>query len=164
MTLRSWATPLTVGAFLLISVTGILMFFHLETGLSKAAHEWLGWFLVAGVAAHLWLNWRAFTTYFKRPAAVAIMGAGALVLAASLLVPGSEGGALPVRQVLGSLTKAPISTLALLAGKDEATLLASLAAEYPGATADQTLTDLAAGNPEAAVGLLAKVYAKPAAE
>lgn len=80
MTPRSWATPLTVGAFPLISVTGILMFFHLETGLSKAAHEWLGWFLVAGVAAHLWLNGRAFTTYFKRPAAVAIMGAGALVL------------------------------------------------------------------------------------
>lgn len=164
MTLRSWATPLTVGAFLLISVTGILMFFHLETGLSKVAHEWLGWFLVFGVAAHLWLNWRAFTTYFKRPAAMAIMGAGALVLAASLLVPAPEGAGVPVRQVLGSLTQAPIATLALLAGKDEATLLASLAADHPGATPDQTLTDLAAGNPEAAVGLLAKVYAGAEAE
>lgn len=159
MTLRSWATPLTVGAFLLISVTGILMFFHLETGLSKVAHEWLGWFLVTGVAAHLWLNWRAFTTYFKRPAAVAIMGAGVLVLTASLLMPGPEGGAVPVRQVLGSLTKAPISTLASLAGKDEASLLASLASDHPGVTADQTLADLTKDNPEAAIGLLAKVYA-----
>ncbi len=159
MTLRSWATPLTVGAFLLIAVTGILMFFHLETGLSKVAHEWLGWLLVTGVAAHLWLNWRAFTTYFKRPAAVAIMGAGVVVLTASLLVPGPEGGAVPVRQVLGSLTKAPISTLASLAGKDEATLLASLAGDHPGVTADQTLADLATDNPEAAIGLLAKVYA-----
>lgn len=159
MTLRSWATPLTVAAFLLISVTGILLFFHLETGLSKAAHEWLGWFLVVGVAAHLWLNWRAFTTYFKRPAAMAIMGAGGLALVASLLVPAGEGGAVPVRQVLGSLTKAPIATLAVLAGKDEASLLASLTADHPDATAEQSLTDLSDGNPEAAIGLLSKVYA-----
>lgn len=164
MTLRSWATPLTVGAFLLISVTGILMFFHLETGLSKVAHEWLGWFLVAGVAAHLWLNWRAFTTYFKRPAAVAIMGAGAVALVASLLVSGSEGGAVPVRLVLGSLTKAPISTLATLAGTDEATLLARLAAEYPGATADQSLADLSGTTPDAAIGLLSKVFVAAPAE
>ncbi len=51
--------------------------------------------------------------------------------------------------MLGALTKAPI-----------ATLLASLAVEHPGVTADQTLTDLATDNPEAAIGLLAKVYAR----
>lgn len=164
MTLRSWATPLTVGAFLLISVTGILMFFHLETGLSKVAHEWLGWFLVFGVAAHLWLNWRAFTTYFKRPAAMAIMAAGVAVLLASVSVPAGEGGGLAVRQVIGSLTTAPISTLAALSGKEEASLLAMLAVDHPGVTADQTLTDLAAGNADAAVGLLAKVYAEAEAE
>ncbi|MEY4304523.1 MAG: hypothetical protein RIT52_698, partial [Pseudomonadota bacterium] len=139
MTLRSWATPLTVGAFLLISVTGILMFFHLETGLSKVAHEWLGWFLVFGVAAHLWLNWRAFTTYFKRPAAMAIMAAGVAVLLASVSVPAGEGGGLAVRQVIGSLTTAPISTLAALSGQEEASLMAMLAVDHPGVTADQTL-------------------------
>lgn len=40
---RNWATPLTIGSFLLMAVTGLLMFFHLDTGLNKAAHEWLGW-------------------------------------------------------------------------------------------------------------------------
>lgn len=164
MALRSWATPLTVGSFVLISVTGILMFFHLETGLGKVAHEWLGWVLVAGVAAHLWLNRRPFTTYFKRPAAMAIMGTGALVLVASLLMPVGGAGSVPVRQILGSLTTAPISTLAMLAGKEEASLLAALAAAHPGVTADQSLTDLAGANPEAAVGLLATVYAEPMTE
>lgn len=164
MSLRSWATPLTVGAFLLISVTGILMFFHLDTGLSKVAHEWLGWLLVFGVAAHLWLNRRAFTTYFKRPLAVSIMGAGAILLAASLLVPAGEGGAVPVRQVLGSLTGVPISALATLAGKDEASVLAALSVDHAGVTASQTLADLSGGNPEAAVGLLALVYAEAPAE
>ena len=164
MTLRNWATPLTVGAFLLISVTGILMFFHLETGLGKAAHEWLGWVLVFGVAAHLWLNRRAFATYFKRPLAVSIMGAGALVLAASLLVPTGESGSVPVRQVLGSLTQVPISTLAIIAGKDETAVLTLLSADHPGIAASQTLAELSADNPEAAVGLLARVYAESPSE
>lgn len=164
MTLRTWATPLTIGAFLLISVTGVLMFFHLELGLSKVVHEWLGWALVFGVAAHLWLNQRAFSTYFKRPAAVAIMGTSAALLVASLLIPASEGASVPVRQVLGSLTKAPISALAVVAGKDEASLLAALGTAHPGATANQSLSDLADGDAEAAVGLLATVYAEAPAE
>ena len=164
MTLRSWATPLTVGTFLLISVTGILMFFHMETGLSKVAHEWLGWVLVFGVGAHLWLNRRAFTTYLKRPTAVAIMAAGTLVLVASLLVPAAEGGSVPVRQVLGSLTTVPISTLATLAGKEEASLLTALSADHAGVTTEQTLADLTDGNSEAAVGLLAVVYAEAPSE
>lgn len=163
MSIRSWATPLTVGSFFLISVTGILMFFHLETGLSKLAHEWLGWFLVIGVAAHLWLNWRAFTTYFKRPAAMTIMGAGAAVLLAALLVPAGEAD-VPVRQALGSLTQAPISTLASLVGKEEASLLAALATDHPGATASQSLSDLTGNDPEAAVHLLSRVYAEAPAE
>lgn len=160
MTLRTWATPLTIGAFLLISVTGIMMFFHLELGLSKVAHEWLGWALVVGVAAHLWLNRRAFTTYFKRPAAVSIMAASAAVLVAALLVPAGNGASVPVRQVLGSLTKAPISALAVVSGSDEAGLLAALGATYPGVTASQSLSDLVGGDSEVAIGLLATVYAE----
>lgn len=39
---REIATPLTIGIFLIMSVTGILMFFHWDTGFNKLAHEWLG--------------------------------------------------------------------------------------------------------------------------
>jgi cytochrome b561 len=49
---REWATPLTIGSFGLMATTGILMFFHLDSGLNKTAHEWLGWVMVAVVAAH----------------------------------------------------------------------------------------------------------------
>lgn len=158
MSLRSWATPLTVGSFLLIAVTGVLMFFHLETGLNKLVHEWLGWALVLGVAAHLWLNWRAFTTYFKRPGAVAIMAAGGVLLLTSFVPVGATGGAVPIRAVLSGLAEAPISTLAEVVGKDTGQVLAALGASYPDATADQSLTDLAGGNAEAAVGLLGQVF------
>lgn len=164
MSLRSWATPLTIGSFLLISVTGGMMFFHLETPLGKVAHEWLGWALVGAVAAHLWLNRRALSTYFKRPAALGIMGGAVIALVATFVVPLGESGSVPVRQVLGSLTHAPISTLAVLAGRQEAEVLAALSVTYPGVTAGQTLSDLSGNTPEAAVGLLAQVFVQASAE
>lgn len=159
MSLRSWATPLTIGAFLTVSVTGVLMFFHLDTGLGKVAHEWLSWALVAGALAHLWLNRRALSTYFKRPVAVTIMGAGLVLLVTSLLIP-AGGSDVPVRQVLGSLTGAPISALAGVVGMDPAVLVSSLAQDYPGVRVEQSLTDLAGGNPELALQMLTEVYAQ----
>ena len=39
---RQWTTPLVAGSFLLMGATGILMFFHWDTGLNKTVHEWLG--------------------------------------------------------------------------------------------------------------------------
>jgi len=66
-TLRNWATPLTVATFLFMGVTGILMFFHMDSALNKLLHEWGGWLMVIGVLAHLLLNWRPFTSYLKRP-------------------------------------------------------------------------------------------------
>lgn len=47
-----------------MAITGILTFFHLESGLNKTAHEWLGWLMVAGVAAHAAANWLGFKRYF----------------------------------------------------------------------------------------------------
>lgn len=39
--LRAWVTPITIGSFLLIGVTGLLMFFKVPGGLIVIAHEWL---------------------------------------------------------------------------------------------------------------------------
>lgn len=164
MSLRSWATPLAAGAFLVVSVTGVLMFFHLDTGLNKVVHEWLSWAFLAAVGAHLALNWRPFSTYFRRPLARAIMAGGAAALALSFLVPAGGAGDLPMRQIVGSLTHAPISALATLTGQDQAQLLASLADGHPGARADQSLVDLSGGDSGAALGLLAQVYATPPAQ
>lgn len=158
MTLRAWATPLTMALFLMIGATGVAMFFHMETPLNKALHEWFGWGLLAAVVAHLWLNRRAFSTYFKRPVALGIVAAGSALLLASFVVPVAAGGEVPVRQVLASLGTAPISTLAELTGGDQATILAGLAATHPGAQPDQSLADLTGGDREAAIGLLAVVY------
>lgn len=139
--LRKWATPLTVGSFLIMSVTGILMFFHIDSGLNGFVHEWAGWAMVAGVMAHLVLNWRAFTVYFKRPAAKALMGAGALVLALSF-IPATGGGS-PVQSVMEALAHTDVQTVIALSGQDLDTglqLLADAGIETQADTPMQTVT------------------------
>ncbi|NBW51152.1 MAG: DUF4405 domain-containing protein, partial [Betaproteobacteria bacterium] len=54
-TQRPWITPAVIGSFTLLSVTGILMFFHLDSGLNKLAHEWLSWIFVIVVVLHILL-------------------------------------------------------------------------------------------------------------
>jgi cytochrome b561 len=67
MTYREWATPLTIGSFLVIAVTGVLMFFHLDSGLNKLAHEWLAWAMLAAVGLHAAVHFKSFSRYFTRP-------------------------------------------------------------------------------------------------
>ncbi|MBZ4219984.1 MAG: DUF4405 domain-containing protein [Chlorobium sp.] len=97
-TLKSWATPLAVGAFTISAVTGLLIFFDLEPGIVEPVHKWLSWLLVAGVILHLVSNWKQFTGYFSKKPAIGIIGAALIVTIASLLPifgedeDGKEGG------------------------------------------------------------------------
>ena len=144
--LRKWATPLTVATFLIMGVTGTLMFFHLETTLGKVIHEWAGWLMLAGVGAHLVLNWRPFTTYLKRPLAMGIMGGGALLLAVTFLPIGPTGGGNPMMAVMQAMETAELETVIALSGKDLDTGLAALKDAGFDAGADKTLGDLSGGN------------------
>jgi hypothetical protein len=51
-----------------------------------------------------------------------------------------------------------------VAGKGPAQVLAVLGTTYPDATSGQSLTDLAGGNAEAAMGLLGQVFTEEASE
>lgn len=117
---RQWATPLTIGAFGLMAVTGLLMFFHLDQGLQKPAHEWLGWLLVAAVGVHATVNWPSLKRYLTLPGpGRVIVGAFALVLAASFFIaPGADGeDAPPPVLAMQAVAKAPLKTVLPLTGK-----------------------------------------------
>lgn len=157
---RDWATPLTIGAFLLSAVTGILLFFHLDTGLNKAAHEWLGWAMVAGVALHAAANWNAFRRHLGSRAGRALVGGFALLTALSFL-PAAGGGESPARLTMGAVAQAPLAALAPLAGKDSTRLLLQLReAGFPAHDAQQSLASLTGGDREAQGRALAVVFAK----
>ena len=84
-TIKSWATPLAVGAFTISAVTGLLIFFDIEIGLVEPVHKWLSWLLVAGVLLHLISNWKQFTGYFSKKTALGIFGLALIVTVTSLL-------------------------------------------------------------------------------
>lgn len=166
LTLRKWATPLTIGAFLVMGVTGSLMFFHANTGMNKIVHEWIGLVLVAGVIAHLVVNFRPLKAYLKRPLALGIIGTGAVVLALSFLPASVEegpGGADGMQSAMRALNTAPIATLADLTGDSETALLERLEAAGYEAASTQTLAEIAGGDRALEAELMSLVFSSPEA-
>ena len=160
MTLRTWATPLTAGAFLIMAVTGGLMFFHLGSGLNKGLHEWAGWAMVAAVLAHTVLNWRSFRAYFRRPVAQAIGVTALAGLAFSFMPTGAEerpGSG--IRAALGALGGARVETLAELAGEAPEAMLARLQAQGFEASPGATVRELTGGDRARQDALLSAAFA-----
>ena len=160
---RPWITPVVIGAFLLSAVTGVLMFFHLDSGLNKTAHEWLSWAMVIGVTLHVLLNMPAFKRYFNQNTGRTIMGAFALVLALSFIPAGGSGGSEPgFAPPVRALAKAPITVLAQVAGTSTEEMKAKLQATGLTVTSDQqSVADLVGADLKAQIGTMTKVLAQP---
>jgi hypothetical protein len=141
---REWATPLTIGSFGLMATTGILMFFHLDSGLNKTAHEWLGWVMVAGVAAHASANWLGFKRYFEgSKMGRGILLASAVVIGGSFIPVASGGGVSPPALAIQAVTRAPLAQVAPLTGRSVEQLLADLtAAGIQAKSADQSVASI----------------------
>jgi hypothetical protein len=161
---RAWATPLTIGAFGLLAATGVLMFFHLDSGLNKVAHEWLGWVLLAGVTTHVLANVLSFKRHFSQPVGRALIGVFALLLGLSF-VPrlGGEGGEPPFASSVHSLAAAPAPVLAQVAGVTPQEMQQRLrAAGLQPRTGQESVQALAGGDLKRQAGLLNKLL-KPTA-
>jgi len=162
---REWATPLTIGAFALMAITGVLMFFHLDGELNKLAHEWLGWLMIFAVVLHVVVNWVAFKRYFTvSTKGRAVMAISAMVIAATFLpLPSNgEGGGSPPFLAIQALVKAPLVQVAPLTGRSADVLLADLKqAGIVLESADQSLDSVLNGD-RARIGAAIKVlFAAP---
>lgn len=111
---RNWVTPLTAGAFLLSAVTGVLIFFHVETGANKFVHEWLGWVLLVGAALHVLANFGGLKSHLATARGKWVIGVFVLVLAASF-IPLGGGDVPPFVQPIRALSNVPLTTLAQVA-------------------------------------------------
>ncbi|MGX9726231.1 MAG: DUF4405 domain-containing protein [Candidatus Electronema sp. VV] len=111
---REWTTPITAGAFLILAVTGVFMFFHAAPGLAKEAHEWVSWIFLAAAALHLAVNFSAFKKYISQRKGQALLGACALVLLISFAPIGGSGEP-PFATPIRALAKAPLTIVAQVA-------------------------------------------------
>jgi hypothetical protein len=160
---REWVTPITMGAFALMAVTGVLMFFGLRPGLIAPAHEWLSWAFLIGVVGHVTANFLGFKRHLTSRRALMIVGGFAAVLflamvAATFLPKKAEkepGWATPVR----ALATAPLPVLAQVARVSNEELKSRLQAAGVTAPVSDTTTvaDLAGTDYEQQKNLLRKV-------
>jgi Domain of unknown function (DUF4405) len=160
---RDWSTPLTIGAFALLSLTGILMFFHLDTGLNKVAHEWLSWVLIAAVGLHVTSHLPAFKRYLAQTRARWLIGGALALLAASFLPVGGASGEPPFMAPVKALAAAPVSTLALVAGVSPLEMRARLKeAGLEVSSEAQSVQTLAGPDRRRQIQVLSKVLTVPA--
>jgi hypothetical protein len=126
--LRNGSTPLTIGTFVITGFSGLLLFFHFGEGLLKEAHEWIGLAFVLGALLHVRSNWSPFKRYFSSALPKAVIGAVLAASVAVIAVSASESGGSPVRAVMHSIEKAPLTLIAQLQQRDEQALVRLLEA------------------------------------
>lgn len=74
--LRLWISPVTSVSFVVMALTGCLMFFGVRARLINGVHEWMGLLFVVFGLVHLMLNWGQLVSYFTlRAARLALIGA-----------------------------------------------------------------------------------------
>lgn len=159
---RTWAGPLTIGSFAVVAVTGILMFFHLNSGLMKLAHEWLGWLLVVAVIAHVTINWRPFLNYFYKPAAITIMATLIVLGVLSFLPGGHAGGRHPLMGAFTALEQSSLHVVAQVAKRDSVSLIEGLRARGIRVRDDeQTIREIASENGIRSLEVLEYILGRP---
>ncbi|AII14765.1 hypothetical membrane protein (DUF4405 domain) [Campylobacter iguaniorum] len=74
-------TTATIVTFIVVGVTGVLMFFHLNNGAMKLLHEYVGLAMIVACIVHIIANLTLFKKYFigKKLIAIAILLAISIV-------------------------------------------------------------------------------------
>lgn len=144
---RQWTPPLVAGSFLLMGVTGILMFFHWDTGLNKTVHEWLGWAMVVAVILHVIVNIHGFKNMFRSTLGKGILALFSMILALSFFnLSGGENkdnGGPPFKNSVSILSNASITELSRVSHIDEQILLERLQhADIQSASAQSSVKQL----------------------
>lgn len=112
---RNWVTPITAGAFLLSAVTGVLIFFHVDSGANKFVHEWLSWVLLAGAALHTVANFNGLKAHLSSRRGQTLVGVFVVLLALSFIPLGGGKDEPPFMAPVRALGGSNMTTLAQVA-------------------------------------------------
>ena len=158
ISVRKWATPLTIGAFVPMAVTGILMFFHIDRGIIGGAHQWLSWLFLIGVVGHVTVNFRSFTNHLKSRWGRTSLCVFTMVLVASFFTWGVRTGGQLLAAIQNGLVSAPLSTLAVMTHTPPEVLEQRLETHGIVARKEQTIRDIAGNSPSTQLRVLKVVF------
>ncbi len=104
---RDYITPYLTWTFVVIGVTGLLMFFHVLDGYTEVVHELLGLLFVLFSIFHVILNWKGLKKHFKkRKFKVSLL---VILLLSVLFIYVGKGHGEHERIIMEKLSKAPLS-------------------------------------------------------
>jgi peptidoglycan/LPS O-acetylase OafA/YrhL len=156
---RNWVTPIAAGAFLLSAVTGVLIFFHVDSGANKFVHEWLSWVLLGGALLHVFANFNGLKAHLSARRGQALVGLFAVVLALSFIPFGGEGGKPPFAAPVRALGQSSVITLAQVARVSPDQLRDRLGKAGVHVTSDQqTLAELIGPDERRQMHVLGEVF------
>lgn len=159
MVSKKYATTPVIALFLIVSVTGMLLFFHLGGGSSKVIHEWLGIAFIVFGLLHALANWKPFAKYFggMKGIAIAVM----ILIPAGFMVATPSSTQPPVKAVFMKVMKAPLSNVAALSGLSAEELATQLQAKgYQVSNLSDSLEVIAKANAKSPMDLMTLIASK----
>ncbi len=162
--IKSWATPLATASFIILAITGTLMFFNVNAGFIRPVHEWLSWVMSAGVILHIIANWKSFKGYFSRKPALTIIVTGLVVTILAIFVPAGKQSN-PRMNMTKALATARLETVAEVAGQNSASIIEKLGSKgIMGGKASLSIREIALQNNKKEMEVLALIFDKPSKE
>jgi hypothetical protein len=156
---RNWVTPITAGAFLISAVTGVLIFFHIDSGANKFVHEWLSWVLLGGALLHTTANFAGLKMHLRTRQGQALVGVFAVALALSFIPLGGGKSESPFMAPVRALGESNLTTLAQVAQVSPAQLRDRLGKAGVHVDSDQqTLVELVGPDARRQMQVLGKVF------
>lgn len=104
---KNIATSLTALAFLVVGVSGVLMYFHLFKEYTEELHEIIGLFFVVIVLVHVFYNFKSMKAHFKTKAFW--IGAILITTISLTFILNTKEGNNPKQAIMTLLLNAPIT-------------------------------------------------------
>ncbi len=143
---RNILSALLTVMFVVVSITGVMMFFKIRMFSSETLHIWLGFAFVAISCLHLLKNWSAFLSYFKKRSTLLSILFGFFVILSFVVPPlvnPAEKGVNPKGAVFGAMMSASLSKLAVFVNLDEEMMVKVLADKQIVASSKQSVSEIA---------------------
>ena len=114
---KRYVSIILTAIFLVVSVTGVLMFFMIESHAMNSVHAWLGMGMVTIGIYHLIKNFTPFKSYLKYKSSVVVL-ITILILSTWYALPEDQQLVSPKKEIMKAVFVQPISTVSLFFKKD----------------------------------------------
>lgn len=122
----TFATSATALLFLIMAISGVMMFFHLYDDYVKEMHEYLGFAFIAIVLLHLYIHFKSFKSHMAKPLFHTL---GAITAAVALIfILNTQERPNPKRVIIDTVLEAPLQNSLTLFGVEKGSAMQKLEA------------------------------------